>query len=876
LRSPSHRQITTGFVSLFDEGIMGESKMLRKLLKRMNQPEKSRGVASKSRLSYQALEDRRLLAIRVWDGGGLTNNWTNANNWVNDVAPVAGDALAFPAGVSDKVADNNFAADTFFSSITVGGGYELRGARVLLGTGGIVSNGSSNFIKHKVNLGAAGSGNRPIQVNAGSTLFMDDDIAGSNGLNKTGGGDLSLRNNNSYAGVTDIVAGRIFIERDEALGAFSSASAKTIIRGGTQLVLNDNLPAAVLRVDEPITIENGGSIRGLNDAHLRGNLVTNGTATLQHDGSLIERLLVTGQISGAGGLTIANGSGQVLMNGDVGNTYQGLTNVQGKLRLDHVGDNAISGNLTIGNTGTVRMNGPNQISDGATVTINGGGVMLTDGFDETVNSLVMQGGLISGNKISLVDSLDNVSTIFTPVTKIFDYIRGSYPFDNAKWQVNQLVATSDGTGLAAHMLDLNLNLTSTTGLVQVNDGVGATDFLVNSRISSNGSVLTFSGLGRTVLQDKPMENYVVNAGQLNLARFRRDVVSFDFSSVDVTVNAGGKFSSDTTIRNLTVNTGGRVRPGPLNFELSLPNIGQLLRGTSLKPGTLNLNGDLTMAAGAIMEVQINGAIAGAQHEQIDVLGTVQIDGAVVEATMGGNVSPGQNYRIINNGNTDPIFGFISIPSSTGPFLTASNGQKLAVNHSGGLFNNDLVLTLQNTPPMAPNLTINRTRINEGGIVTVTGSLVDPDQNDSLRLFIDWGDGSRRVAHPGRNQFSFSHRYKQDGVYTARFEWLDQTGQGNSKTFQVQVDNVAPALQLFVRRDGNGRAVLSGWLNDPGNDKLTLSVNYGDGSNLHQRRIGNNTFFTLRHHFSQPGTYQVLVTVTDGNGGTTVLQRSVTV
>lgn len=852
--------------------------MLRKWLKQIAQSGKSRSVASKPRMSYEPLEDRRLMATRIWDGGGITNNWTNASNWVNDIAPVAGDSLNFPAGVSDKVADNNFAADTFFSSITVGGGYELRGARVMLGAGGIVSNGSSNIIKHKVNLGAAGSGNRPIQVNAGSTLFMDDDIIGSNGLNKMGGGDLSFRNNNSYSGVTDIVAGRLFIERDAALGAFGSTSSRTNIRSGAQLVLNDNLPLAVLRVDEPITVDNGGSIRALNDVHLRGSFVTNGTATLTHDGGAIERFLITGPISGAGGLTIANGSGQVWMNGEIGNTYQGLTNVQGGLRLDHFEDNAISGNLTIANTGRVRMNGPNQISDAATVTIAGGGVMLTDGFDETISKLVMQGGLVSGDKINLIDGLvDGISTLFPPASKIYDFAKSFYPFNNANWQVNQLVATSDGTGRAAHMVDLNLNLTSTSGLIQVNDGAGATDLLVNSRISSNGSVLTFSGPGTTVLQDKPMENFVVNAGHLNLAKFRRGDAIFDFSQSVVTVNAGGKFSSDTTIKNLTVNTGGRVRPGPLNFELSLPSLAALITGTNPKPGTLNINGDLTLAPGAVMEVQLNGAIAGVQHEQIDVLGTVQLNGALIEATMGGNVNPGQNYRIINNGNTDPINGFISIPpNANGPFLTATGGQPLAVNHAGGLFNNDLVLTLQNTPPMAPNLAIDKTRINEGGWVTVTGSLVDPDNHDRLRLIIDWGDGSRQTVHPGRDPFSYSHRYRQDGVYTARFEWLDQNDQGNSKSFQVRVDNVAPELNWIVKRNRNGRVVLSVWVNDPGNDKLTLSVDYGDGSGSHQRRVGRKGFFIVRHRFEQSGTYQVKVTVTDENGGKSVLEKSLTV
>src|SRR5262245_54202435 len=69
----------------------------------------------------EILEDRCLMATRVWDGGAVSNNWTNATNWQGNIAPVAGDDLVFPAGVADKTADNNFDNGTPFNSITVTG-----------------------------------------------------------------------------------------------------------------------------------------------------------------------------------------------------------------------------------------------------------------------------------------------------------------------------------------------------------------------------------------------------------------------------------------------------------------------------------------------------------------------------------------------------------------------------------------------------------------------------------------------------------------------------------------------------------------------------------------------------------------------------------
>ncbi|MFI5428592.1 hypothetical protein [Aeromicrobium sp. UC242_57] len=37
---------------------------------------------------------------RTWDGGGATSSWSEAANWVGDVAPSLAAALVFPAGTS--------------------------------------------------------------------------------------------------------------------------------------------------------------------------------------------------------------------------------------------------------------------------------------------------------------------------------------------------------------------------------------------------------------------------------------------------------------------------------------------------------------------------------------------------------------------------------------------------------------------------------------------------------------------------------------------------------------------------------------------------------------------------------------------------------
>ncbi|MBN8459222.1 MAG: hypothetical protein J0M04_15430 [Verrucomicrobia bacterium] len=54
---------------------------------------------------------------RVWDGGGSTNNWTEAANWVGDVAPQQGDALEFPSSATRLTPFNDFPNESVFDRI---------------------------------------------------------------------------------------------------------------------------------------------------------------------------------------------------------------------------------------------------------------------------------------------------------------------------------------------------------------------------------------------------------------------------------------------------------------------------------------------------------------------------------------------------------------------------------------------------------------------------------------------------------------------------------------------------------------------------------------------------------------------------------------
>ena len=230
------------------------------------------------RLNLEPLEDRRLLAVRVWDGGGADALWTNPANWVGDVTPMADDNLVFPTGLAagDRVSQNDFLAGTRFRTITISdSGYNITGNSIVLAEGFVDNQvgGTSTF-----NVPMTLGGSLTIQTsNAGATLLLGSIdtgnlltatfdgagntqvgdggsvagvISGGGGISKYGSGNLILYGNNTYEGLTLIRQGAINIRSNNALGA---ATGPTDIGSWSSLEVQSNIT-----VPEPLYIANCG------------------------------------------------------------------------------------------------------------------------------------------------------------------------------------------------------------------------------------------------------------------------------------------------------------------------------------------------------------------------------------------------------------------------------------------------------------------------------------------------------------------------------------------------------------------------------------------------------------------------------------------
>src|SRR5262249_18873477 len=249
---------------------------------------------------------------------------STAANWVGDVAPVPGvDDLVFPSVAARKANTNDFVGATFLGIAFTGSNYTLGGNPLTLGGNLTTSPGAVNDF---LNLNLTLNGDRTAQVEAGSVLTINGvigDSGGAWGFSKAGTGLLVLRGANTYAGLTQVDEGPLYIQHASALG--STAGGTVIAKGAAIRLIN--IPGPVVFPAEPLTFGAGPAgleatlVNSLSDATWTGpvtfepggnHLVSEPTRTLRF----------TGPIGGAGGFRHLQG-GVVEFAGTAANTYAG-------------------------------------------------------------------------------------------------------------------------------------------------------------------------------------------------------------------------------------------------------------------------------------------------------------------------------------------------------------------------------------------------------------------------------------------------------------------------------------------------------------------------------------------------------------------------
>lgn len=146
---------------------------------------------------------------------------------------------------------------------------------------------------------------------------------------------------------------------------------------------------------------------------------------------------------------------------------------------------------------------------------------------------------------------------------------------------------------------------------------------------------------------------------------------------------------------------------------------------------------------------------------------------------------------------------------------------------------------------------------------------DPDGNIASYLwdFGDGGAGSGPVV---------DHTYESDGQYVVKLTVIDSQGLSSAATMDVEALNPPPSATFtYSPRSAMGEEYVVGaseWITfdaSGSTDDGTVEYcdwNFGDGC--------TDTGFSVQHRFLWPGTYNVVLTVTDEDGGASTFIRAV--
>ena len=145
--------------------------------------------------------------------------------------------------------------------------------------------------------------------------------------------------------------------------------------------------------------------------------------------------------------------------------------------------------------------------------------------------------------------------------------------------------------------------------------------------------------------------------------------------------------------------------------------------------------------------------------------------------------------------------------------------------------------------------------------------------------VDYGDGSgiQPLALAGDRTFQLNHIYASSGHYVVTVRVTDDDGGVGTHTLAVTVGNVAPTIaaltDVVVDEGATFRQTVA--FADPGADRWTARIDYGDGSPVRTLAPGTARSVSLNHAYADPGNYVVSITVLDDDGGTAHATLAVT-
>jgi fibronectin-binding autotransporter adhesin len=510
-------------------------------------------------------------------------------------------------------------------------------------------------------------------------LLVNAAVSGSPGgyFVKQGAGTMSLPNANTFNAPTLLEEGILDINGPFGLGTWPGLH---IFNGAT------------LRSSGAINTSGGIEVLGAGVGGTHGAIEVLPSSSFATSGNVLLDAATTvnagasgsvafsGLVSGTGPLTKI-GAGSLLMSGGANNTYSGDTVISaGSLLLAKSANKiCVPGNLIIGPgpagpTTFARLIYSGEMG-GTTVTVNGNSLFDLNGNNQILTQLTLRdGGTVwTGNgTLSLADGASvNVGSLNGFGSHATATITGKIglPIGSADFNVSPRAPTPP------LLFGPELDIPAT----------------ISGGSSGQLTVLNKYGLGQMRLSG--------NNTYLNQTRIYEGTMQVDGSQSQSTVlGFGGTLQGIGTVGAISLTApAAAVAPGDSPGILTCGNFGG---GGS---GSLN--------------VELNGTTPGSTYDQLNVLGTVNLTGMSLNASLGYASSASDQFTIIANDGSDPVTGtFIGLPEGKKFYLDGELFQISYGNASPPA--NDVVLTRLVTPPR-PTLTIERLTTNSVGLFWAT-------------------------------------------------------------------------------------------------------------------------------------------------------------
>ncbi|WP_232279989.1 Ig-like domain-containing protein [Shewanella denitrificans] len=574
-------------------------------------------------------------------------------------------------------------------------------------------------------------------------LQISSNINGAGNLSKAGAGSLRLTGtNSSRTGSTSVLGGTLDIDADTNLDGANTGVltldggtlAMTVTGGST---FNPNIQT----INNPITLgAAGGSFNptgggGRNIINLSG--VISGSGTLTKIGASV--LQLSGNNSYSGATTITVGGLLLSHNNGLGSTSGSTTvNAGSALRIaagvvspeplflngtgrnidavDYgalgadaysLGTSTVSGNIEL-STGTniSVINGSNLILSGivsgtATLTKTDTGSLTLAGTNTNSGATsVSEGTLVLDNGAAMADT--TAVSIASGATLRLD--------------ASETIGVLSGAGtLAMNGAHLTLNQTS--------------DSSFSGGITGSGSNLTKSGSSKLTLSGTSTYTGVtsISGGSLSLTGALSGTTGATIGSGGTLEGTGSLFATSST-NTLTVQSGGILSPG--------------ISG----PGTITINGNLTIASGGALTAQITGTVLGSGYDSVAVNGTVDVSSATLNVNHSYTAGLGDSYRLLVNDGVDSITGNFSGLPQGGTVTAAGNSTVLtayyAATDGGGYSGGNefmLVAPVDITPPTVSSVNV------PANATYVSGQNLDFTINFDENITVNTGGGTPQLA-----------------------------------------------------------------------------------------------------------------------------------